>query len=51
MRAMSEHGCEAPALSWDTAPFQQTTDLVGPLKLSLLAASTATDVDWIIKVR
>jgi putative CocE/NonD family hydrolase len=39
------------ALSWDTSPFPQTTDLVGPLKLSLLAASTATDVDWILKVQ
>jgi predicted acyl esterase len=39
------------ALSWETARFQQATDLVGPIKLSLLAASTATDVDWIVKLQ
>jgi len=39
------------ALSWDTARFQQPMDLVGPIKLSLLAASTATDVDWIVKLQ
>jgi hypothetical protein len=32
-------------LGWDTAPFQEVRDLVGPLKLSPLVASTAPDVD------
>jgi predicted acyl esterase len=39
------------ALTWDTAPFREVTDLVGPLKLSLRAASTAPDVDWIVKLQ
>jgi uncharacterized protein len=39
------------ALVWETAPFQQATDLVGPLKLSLLASSTANDVNWIVKLQ
>jgi uncharacterized protein len=38
------------ALSWDTAPFDETVDFVGPFKLSLHAASTAPDVDWIVKL-
>jgi putative CocE/NonD family hydrolase len=39
------------ALAWDTAPFQQATDLVGPFKLSLRASSTASDVNWIVKLQ
>jgi uncharacterized protein len=39
------------ALSWDTAPFEETVELVGPFKLSLHAASTAPDVDWIVKLQ
>jgi putative CocE/NonD family hydrolase len=38
-------------LSWDTAPFQRATDLVGPFKLALLASSTASDVNWIVKLQ
>lgn len=38
-------------LSWDTAPIQQATDMVGPFKLALLASSTASDVDWIVKLQ
>lgn len=41
----------ADVLTWDTAPFQQATDLVGPFKLSLLASSTATDTNWIVKLQ
>jgi predicted acyl esterase len=41
----------ANALAWETAPFQQATDLVGPFKLSLLASSTATDTNWIVKLQ
>lgn len=41
----------ASALAWDTAPFQQATDLIGPFKLSLLASSTATDMNWIAKLQ
>jgi uncharacterized protein len=39
------------ALSWDSAPFERVTDLVGPFKLSLHAVSTAPDVDWIVKLQ
>ncbi len=38
-------------LSWDTEPFNSQVDLIGPFKLKLHAASTATDVDWIIKLQ
>jgi predicted acyl esterase len=39
------------ALSWHTAAFEQAIEMVGPFKLSLHAASTAPDVDWIVKLQ
>jgi hypothetical protein len=39
------------ALWWDTAPFGRAVELVGPFKLSLHAASTAPDADWIVKLQ
>jgi predicted acyl esterase len=38
-------------LAWDTAPLQQAVDLAGPFKLALHASSTASDVDWIVKLQ
>ena len=39
------------ALQWDSAAFERATDLIGPFKLSLHAASSAPDVDWIVKLQ
>ena len=45
--------CQSPrlraALTWESARFERTVDLVGPFKLSLHAASTAPDFDWIAR--
>lgn len=38
------------SLSWDTSPFADAMELVGPLTLRLCAASTAIDADWIVKL-
>ena len=37
-------------LRWETMPRRHHTTLAGPLLLHLEASSTATDVDWIVKV-
>ncbi len=37
-------------LSWDTPPITKTVELIGPLALTLHAASTAADTDWIVKL-
>ena len=37
-------------LSWDTPPVAQAVELCGPLALTLHAASTAADTDWIVKL-
>lgn len=37
-------------LAWDTEPFREPIELAGPLVLHLVAASTATDADWIVKL-
>ncbi len=40
-----------PTLHWDTEPMSDPVELIGPLVLRLQAASTATDVDWILKLQ
>jgi len=37
-------------LSWETLPEEHAVTLAGPLLLHLEASSSATDVDWIVKV-
>lgn len=38
-------------LAWDTAPFTDAVEIIGPTVLRLSAASTATDTDWIVKLQ
>jgi putative CocE/NonD family hydrolase len=38
------------ALIWDTEPFKQPVELIGPFVLHLDACSTAPDTDWIVKL-
>ncbi|HWT48236.1 MAG TPA: CocE/NonD family hydrolase, partial [Mycobacterium sp.] len=38
-------------LSWQTEPFAADTDLIGPSVLHLVAATTAADTDWFVKLR
>ena len=40
-----------PLLTWDSAPLAQAVEVIGPLVLSLVAESSATDTDWIIKLQ
>jgi predicted acyl esterase len=37
-------------LAWDSVPFTQPVEIIGPLVLYLEARSTATDTDWIVKL-
>ncbi len=37
-------------LTWETLPFTQNMDLMGPIVLHLEASSTAPDTDWIVKL-
>ena len=39
------------ALAWETAPFSEPRDVVGPAVLVLDARTTAADVDWIVKLQ
>jgi len=36
---------------WDTAPFADPVEIIGPLVLRLFAASSAADTDWIVKLQ
>ena len=38
-------------LSWQTEPFAADADLIGPSVLHLVAATTAADTDWFVKLR
>ncbi|HEY3916143.1 MAG TPA: CocE/NonD family hydrolase [Stellaceae bacterium] len=38
-------------LSWETAPFAASAEIIGPSRLELRAASSATDTDWIAKLQ
>jgi len=38
-------------LSWQTEPFAADADLIGPSVLHLIAATTAADTDWFVKLR
>lgn len=40
-----------PALAWETEPFSEPRDVVGPAVLELDAQTTAADVDWIVKLQ
>lgn len=37
-------------LRWESAPVTQPVEIVGPSVLHLVASSTATDTDWIVKL-
>jgi len=39
------------SLSWEAGPFARPLELIGPLVLSLRAASTAPETDWIVKLQ
>ena len=38
-------------LSWETAPFIDPVEIVGPPRLRLAASSSAVDTDWIVKLQ
>jgi putative CocE/NonD family hydrolase len=38
------------SLAWETAPLAAPLDVVGPIELALTARTTATDVDWIVRL-
>lgn len=51
-RARNSNPPALPAsLSWETAPFPNSVEIIGPLVLRLRAASSAVDTDWIVKLQ
>lgn len=38
-------------LAWDTAPFRDPVEIVGPSRLRLRASSSAVDTDWMAKLQ
>ena len=41
---------QAQGLVWDTAPFDAPITIVGPISMRLVAASTAQDTDWFVRI-
>jgi uncharacterized protein len=51
-RARNSNPSALPAfLSWETSPFTDPFEIIGPLILRLRAASSAVDTDWIVKLQ